>query len=90
MSSNCLWPEPAGAVNDNHQVNDSMAICGPGRLSGWEACLHVPQSVRAGETDMPSSLSQALSRKTATLQMDRPPAFLFYLPSPTTCALERI
>ena len=91
VSSDCLWPETAGAVNDNHQVNDSVAICGLG-LSVWmgsvSACAPVHQG--GGKTDLLSSLSQALPQKTATLHTDRPPAFCFYLPSPTNWPSERI
>ena len=64
MPSDCLWHEMAGAVNDNHQVNKSVAICGLG-LSAWmgsaSACASVCQGCR--RTDLPSCPSQTLPRK---------------------------
>lgn len=73
-------------MNDNHQVNGSVAICGLG-LSVWmgsvSACAPVCQG-GGRQTCLPASLSQALPQKTATLQTNRPatpPACCFYLPS---------
>ena len=53
MTSDCLWPELAGAVNDNHQVNDSVAICGPGP-SVWTGSVSACAPVRQGRRNRPA------------------------------------
>ena len=53
MTSDCLWPEPAGVVNDNHQLNDSVAICGPGP-SVWTGSVSACAPVRQGRRNRPA------------------------------------